>query len=90
MEIPEETNHPTTVTMATDSGSNALHRSSAHADMGRQDKGQVTVAGTQEGCGLLWSLLGCEYLRVSRLAPNFQSSYLSLLGAGISGMKLYA
>lgn len=45
MEIPEETNHPTAVTMATDSGSNALHRSSARADTGRQGKGWARLAG---------------------------------------------
>lgn len=71
MEIPEETNHPTTVTMATDSGSNALHRSSARADMGRQGKGWARLAGLVHSTNFRHSGRTWTFVEFVRLLSNW-------------------
>lgn len=67
MAIPEETSHPTTVTMATDSGSNALHWSSARADMGRQGTGQERLAGLVHSANLRYSGRTWTFVEFARL-----------------------
>ena len=44
--ILEETNQSTEVTVATDTGSGAVHRPSAHADIGRQSAGLMGACRT--------------------------------------------